>query len=119
LEDVDPQVSLIFEPTEMNRFTLDPFEPAGLVFRRLQLDENHDPCSGCIKDNSISLGFLTFDEHEDPLGNSDKSPVSMNRLKSATDNAYSRPFILSKIIPIARVELPNAVLTETSALVIQ
>ena len=82
-------------------------------------DESHNTFSGCIKDNSISRGFLTFDEDVDPLGNRDKSPVSMNRLKSGTDNAYSQPLILSRMIPMARVEFPKAVLTETSALVIQ
>jgi hypothetical protein len=35
------------------------------------------------------------------------------------DNAYSKPLILSRMIPIARVELPKAVRTDTSALVIQ
>jgi hypothetical protein len=67
----------------------------------------------------MSRGFLTFGEDVDPLGNRDKSPVSINRLKAATDNAYSKPFILSRMIPIARVEVPNSVLTDTSALVIQ
>jgi hypothetical protein len=81
--------------------------------------ENYDTFSGCIKDNSISRGFLTFGEDLDPLGNRDKSPVSMNRFKAAMDNAYSKPLILSRMIPIARVELPKAVLTDTSALVIQ
>ena len=75
--------------------------------------------SGRINDNSISRGFLAFDEEVDPLGNRDKSPVSMNWLKSATDNAYSQPLILSRMIPIARVEFPSAVLTDTSAPVIQ
>jgi hypothetical protein len=68
----------------------------------------------------MSRGFLTFEEDVNPSGNRDKSPVSMNRLKAATDNAYSRPLILSRMIPMARVEFPNAaVLTDTSALVIQ
>ena len=71
------------------------------------------------KTNSISRGFLTFGEDVDPLGNRDKSPVSMNRLKAATDNAYSKPLILPRMISIARVEFPNAVMTDTSALVIQ
>jgi hypothetical protein len=43
----------------------------------------------------------------------------MNRFKAAMDNAYSKPLILSRMIPIARVELPKAVRTDTSALVIQ
>jgi hypothetical protein len=81
--------------------------------------ENYDTVSGCIKDNSISRSCLTFGEEVDPLGNRDKSPVSMNRFKAATDNAYSKPLILSRMIPIARVELPKTVLTDTSALVIQ
>jgi hypothetical protein len=37
LEHVDPQVSLIFEPAEMNRFTLDRFELAGPILRRCRL----------------------------------------------------------------------------------
>ena len=63
--------------------------------------------------SSLSWSVLAFVGGVDSFGNKDESPVSINRLKSAIVNAYSRPFSLSKIRPTPFCGVPKFVSTET------